>query len=476
MKKTLSLAILLGALQLAPAGTTNIYVQDWGTTNGGASVGGNGNINLVGWTGIAASQIAGPYLGIYAASSPSDAATGLPLPVNTVYFTGLGASQIGPGMFYTTDSAGAGSGGDSSFVDIDPTQHTNLTFSVEVRGGNSDTNFFAIQIGSQWYVSTNQLVNSGSLGGTIFTNASVAYTNASGAWRLLTINGTTNVTIGSAPGANLSGLITGIGIVELPTPNGFNYNQLAITAFTPTVAPPVAPNISGTISPQYSYVGGGLTFQAQATGTLPLTYLWESNGVPLPDGDRFIGVHTNVLTITNLNSNDPSVQYSLVVTNIAGATTNSNLTIVLSNQPPDMLYIENFPYIGPSGNLPLGPMDWVSSASAATVVGIYQNGTGLGDVFSYSPSATTNIYYTTDTNDVGLSGLPFIDLNPANYPAITLQAGFVPGNGAGQVPGAVSVYWAVSMDGTWYASATPANISLANQGSPSLSFSMALIR
>ncbi len=234
MKKTLSLAILLGAIHLASAGTTNLYIQDWGTTNGTSSVNGNGNINLVGWTGVAVSQTAGPYLGIYQESGPSDSATGLPLPLNTVYFTVLTPTQTTPAMIYTTDSSGAGTGGDSSFADIDPTHYTNLTLSVEVRGnGATDTNYFAIRVGAtQWYVSTNQLTGSGGLGYPVFTNATLQYTNIASAWKLLTINAT-DVTIGSTPGADLSGLITGIGIVELPTTNGFNYNMLAVTAFSP---------------------------------------------------------------------------------------------------------------------------------------------------------------------------------------------------------------------------------------------------
>ena len=459
MKKTLSLAILLGALHLASAGTTNLYIQDWGTTNGGSSVGGNGNINLVGWTGVAVSQTAGPFLGSFQATGASDAATGNPLPINTLYFTGLTPSQTTPAMFYTTDTAGTGSGGDTSFVDIDPTQHTNLTLSVEVRGAATDTNYFAIRMGAQWYVSTNQLTGSGGLGYPTFTNATVPFTNAAAAWRLLTINAT-DVTIGATPGANLSGLMTGIGIVELPTSGGFNYNELAITALGASVAPPVAPSLSGGVTPQYSYPGGGVSFLVQATGTPPLTFIWQSNGVPLPSGGRYIGVNSNILTITNLVVGDDAVAYSVIVTNIAGAATNNNLSLVLSNQPPELLYAENFPYVGPSGNLSINGVGWTSSASAGTVVGIYQVGGGIGDVFSFSPTATTNIYYTTATNDTGLSGLPYININPANYPAITFQAGFVPGNAAGQVPGAVSVYWAVAMNGTWYASKSPINITL----------------
>ncbi|HXS67894.1 MAG TPA: immunoglobulin domain-containing protein [Candidatus Polarisedimenticolia bacterium] len=458
MKKIITFAVLFGALALGRAGTQFVYLQDWGTTNGGTSVTGNGNINTVGWTGVAPSQTAGPFLGIYQASGAKDVASGNPLPVNTVYFTGFTGSQTTPGMFYTTDSSGAGSGGDASFVDVDPTQYTNLTLSVEVFGRATDTNFFAVRIGSQWYVSTNQLDGTGG-GFPSFTNATVPFTNAAAAWRLLTIN-STDVTIGATPGSDLSGLITGIGIVEMPTPNGFNYNQLAITAFSTNTVTVIKPSITPAITPQYSYPGGGASFLIQAAGTAPLTYIWETNGVPLPTGDKFIGVNSNVLTITNLNLADAAATFSVIVTNSAGAATNDNLTLVLSNQPPELLYAENFPYVGPSGNLPITGVGWGVSAPASTVVGIFQAGAGLGDVFSFSPSATTNAYYVTATNDFGQSGLPFMNINPANYPAITFQAGFVPGNAAGQVPGAITVRWAVAMNGTWYASAQPINITL----------------
>src|SRR5262249_31043331 len=150
------------AFHIAMAGTTNIYVQDWGTTNGAGTVTGDGNINKVGWTGVAIRQVfPGPYMGIFQAGSPSDAGTGNPLPSNTAYFVNLLPNQTTPAMFYTTDAAGNGGGGDSSFTDIDPTQYTNLTLAVEVRGGATDTNYFAVRVGSQWYVSTNQLTGSG---------------------------------------------------------------------------------------------------------------------------------------------------------------------------------------------------------------------------------------------------------------------------------------------------------------------------
>src|SRR5262249_13403308 len=149
----------------------------------------------------------------------------------------------------------------------------------------------------------------------------------------------------------------------------------------------------------------------QGGGTPPLTYIWETNGVPIGPDPRFIGTGTNMLTVTNLSAADASVTYSVVVTNVAGAATNGGLTLSISAVTPDVLYAEDFPFVGPAGNPPITGAGWVSSAGAGTSIGLYQVGNnGIGDVFSYSGSATTNVYYTTDTNDIGLSGLPFVDI------------------------------------------------------------------
>src|SRR5580704_12558219 len=116
MKKILFAVVFFAATASISllAGTQNIYIEDWGTTNGGASVGGNGNINTVGWTAVAQSQTAGPYIGIYQATGAKDLGTGNSLPINTAYFTVFPANGV-PGMLYTTDSSGQGSGGDAAF-------------------------------------------------------------------------------------------------------------------------------------------------------------------------------------------------------------------------------------------------------------------------------------------------------------------------------------------------------------------------
>ncbi|MGA9777102.1 MAG: hypothetical protein WBS33_02415 [Verrucomicrobiia bacterium] len=452
MKKILSLAVIGGVLlSVAPlASAVTVYTENWGTGNSGVT--GNGNINTVGWTAIATSQTAGPYVGIYTATGASDPTLGLALPANTVYFTGFQTTNL-PGMFYTTSSAGPGVGGNSSFANIDPTLYTNLTFNIEVRdpnGGNPATNYFAVQVGGQWYVATSYPLPDYTAGYPQFTNTFLVYTNPANVWQTLTINGTSNVTIGSMASPNLTSLITGIGIVEINTPGGFNYNELVINQGSgdfPQIAPT---NTATAVTPQYVYVGGGAAFVSTFAGPL-LVYQWQTNGVNI-NGGRYLGTAGNTLTITNCNLNDAGSFYMVVVTNIFGSATNSSLQLIVSNVPPGLLYAENFPYLGPNGNNPITGVGWISSAPANTSIGIYQAGGGLGDAFSYSPVATTNAYYTTDTNDTGISGLPFVDINPASYPYVTLQAGFVPGNAAGQVSGAISVYWAVKMTSGWYCS------------------------
>ena len=194
---------------------------------------------------------------------------------------------------------------------------------------------------------------------------------------------------------NLSALITGIGIVELPTTAGFNYNELVINQGLSDFPhnPPV--NTAAAVTPQTVYAGGGASFLSIFSGAPNLAYQWQTNGVNVT-GSRFLGVNSNTLTITNANANDALWTYSVAVANSFGQATNSGMALVVNPVPPELLYAEPFPYVGPNGNLPITGVGWVSAAPASTSVGIYSAGPGVGDVFSYSTAATTNLYYTTD--------------------------------------------------------------------------------
>jgi hypothetical protein len=153
----------------------------------------------------------------------------------------------------------------------------------------------------------------------------------------------------------------------------------------------------------------------------------------------------------------------VAVTNFFGKATNSGLALNVITPPPGLLYAELFPLVGSDGGTSLPGVGWAAASSGT--YGIFSQGgnsfgstVGGGTVFDYAGSSATNVFYTTITNDPGLSGLPFRTITNANYPAITLQCAFSLG-GAGALSD-MQVHWAVQMRdsvaGTnWYYSASP---------------------
>jgi hypothetical protein len=490
MKKTLSIiTVLFGVLwgALPPASAATRYTENWGT--GTAVPTGNGDLDQVGWVGIAQSQTAGPYLGIYTASpAPTDPQLGT-LPANTVYFTTLvGTFQTnGPGMFYTTTNLPTPFG--SNFTNLDPVAITNLTFNVEVvNAGGNTTNYFAVQVGSAWYVPLNNPLPVSAN----YTNWTMVYVTNAAVWNTLTIDGSlTFVTIGGTAGANLSGPITGIGIVSMNNTNitgfpGLNYNRIVINQGKQDFPTSPAVNSTPALQPLAVYAGAGVTFAPGFGGSAPLVFNWQTNGVNIGTGSdvpsifasHYLNPQTTRLTITNISVNDIT-NFSVVCTNFFGAATNSNIVVYVVPPPPGLLYAEIFPSIGYAGNNSLPNVGWVgistanSAGGAGGGSGIFafnNNGNNLvagtfggatADEFTFGTSAYgTNACYTTTTNDIGLSGLPFPVINPASYPAITFQCGFAAG---GQGLNGVTTYWMVQMSdpvaGTnWYSSSSPITI------------------
>jgi hypothetical protein len=267
----------------------------------------------------------------------------------------------------------------------------------------------------------------------------------------------------------LSSPITGVGIVITPTTGQPNFNRFAIQVFAPNPPPANPPTNTFANAVQNVYEGGGGSLLTRFTGTAPLSYVWKTNGVALTEGGRYIGTTNNTLNITNVSMSDATangVTYSVTVTNGGGATNSpaGTLTLNVLSRPSDMLYSETLPYVGPSGNLPLAGVGWVAAFGGAGSGGIFSgsSGPGQGANFDYSgfTSIATNASYTTFTNDIGLSGLPFPQIGIASHPVLTFQAQFQPGNGNGRIPGGVTTYWAVRVDGNWYSSVQPIPIDL----------------
>ena len=74
--------------------------------------------------------------------------------------------------------------------------------------------------------------------------------------------------------------------------------------------------------------GSDVTFSVTATGTKPLSYQWQKDGVNLSDGGSISGATTATLTITGVMESDEG-GFRCVVTNIAGTNISDTATLAL---------------------------------------------------------------------------------------------------------------------------------------------------
>ena len=368
MKKAFSLTVVLAALfgfVTTILAQTILYQEDWGTTNSGSAIAYAYNASSpaypfgqLGWSIVMPAPQAGtgpPYEGIYVATGANDSTTGYSLPANTVYYTGITAGQNG--FLYTVAGAGNGGSGDSAFPagGINPAGGVTLNAEVTTEG-SAAVNYFAVQVGGQWYMSATPMAASAPPYPQ-FVDVCLTYTTTASAWNTLTVRANT-VTIGSTAPSNLSGNITGIGIVQVG-PGGWNYNEIAIQSSCGNLGVGSPAAIQVAPFSQSTYAGGGVTFVVQASGSAPLTYTWKQNGVALTNGGRISGATTGQLTITNVNSADGSATYEVDVSNDNGKSTATatGFTLTVNPLPSDYLYAETVPYIGTREIFPYPALD-----------------------------------------------------------------------------------------------------------------------
>ena len=443
MKKVFAtLAGLLAFACLASAqNSTVLYQEDFGTTNGGTT------LDAVGWSQI---LLTGGYSGMYAQGGAIDGDTAQLLPTSTLFFGG----NSGSGSFFTTNGAGSGTGGDSAFTSIDPTLYTNLNISVESQwsfnGGNLNC-WFAVQVGGVWYVQTNKpLATLQHTASATFYQASITYSPAATNWNVLTND--TVVGIGPQAGGNLSGPITGVGVVaSLTAPGSWDYNNFLITSISNTVTLP--PTLTAAPITQENYAGGGVSFAVNASGTQPFTYVWEKDGVILTNNTRISGATNSIITIRNITNDDVGT-YSVIVSNSAGGfdtSTNSFPGLIVDGLPPDYLYAETFPFVGAAlVNYPVSVVGWTNNTPDGPNR-LFQSSGGNGAFFAFQGSASTVAFLVTTNTDTGASGLPFPKITPSSYPAIAFSADIAPSF----QPANITAFFAVRMSsGNWFVNST----------------------
>ena len=74
--------------------------------------------------------------------------------------------------------------------------------------------------------------------------------------------------------------------------------------------------------------GSDVSFSVTATGTAPLSYQWQKDGVDLPDGGSITGATTATLTITGVMESDEG-GYRCVVSDIAGMDTSDSALLTV---------------------------------------------------------------------------------------------------------------------------------------------------
>ncbi|HSY43792.1 MAG TPA: immunoglobulin domain-containing protein [Candidatus Acidoferrum sp.] len=151
--------------------------------------------------------------------------------------------------------------------------------------------------------------------------------------------------------------------------------------------------------PQSLIVSNGLSgsFPVTATGTPPLFYQWQKNGINLTDGGNISGSTTANLYLNTTSSNDLA-SYSVVIENAYGSVTSS--VVILTGLLPDII-VQPQSQVTPGGNP--ASFSVVVAGSQAFSIQWERNGNFLTDGGNISGAATTTLYLSTTStnNDTG---------------------------------------------------------------------------
>ncbi len=143
--------------------------------------------------------------------------------------------------------------------------------------------------------------------------------------------------------------------------------------------------------------GTTATFSATATGSAPLGYQWQLNGLNLTSGGRISGATSNILAITNVQPADAG-SYTLAVSNAVGVVTSAVATLTVSGPPVITLQPA-------SQSVAAGNTVTFSVTAAGTLPLSYQwrkNGVGLTNGGSLSGATSTALTLANvQTNDAG---------------------------------------------------------------------------
>jgi hypothetical protein len=138
--------------------------------------------------------------------------------------------------------------------------------------------------------------------------------------------------------AMLGATNTSLTLTNVQTTNAGNYT-VVVTNSTASVTSVVAalsvltpPVITAQPESLTNLAGTTATFNATASGSAPLSYQWQQNGVNLGNAGRVSGVTGTTLTVTSVQSPDTGV-YTLVASNAVGVVTSTPAILTVLAPP-----------------------------------------------------------------------------------------------------------------------------------------------
>lgn len=278
------------------------------------------------------------------------------------------------------------------------------------------------------------------------------------------------------PGAYLGTQTSNLGVSLSYSMNGdqlrclVNNRAGSVTsnAITLTVTP-TAPRFLGFLNGQSVVAGTTVEFNAGASGTAPLSYQWQKDGVAIPNAT------SSKLTLTNVQAVNQG-SYTVVATNNYGSATSSAASLqiislpVISQQPASITRAigESASFSVTTGTSPAFPSyQWLRNG--AIIAGATSASLSLSNI----QASAAGLYSVRITNPAGTTISSAAELNVVPTPAPTIQANSgttFPVNWGGSITLSLTVSGATPISYQWYrdgqplAGATQASLTLTNAG------------
>ena len=77
--------------------------------------------------------------------------------------------------------------------------------------------------------------------------------------------------------------------------------------------------------------GRKVTFSVKVSGSDPLKYQWQRDGVKLEDANGFSGTNTSTLTVARVSKPEHEGEYTCMVSNGCGEATSNAATLTVGN-------------------------------------------------------------------------------------------------------------------------------------------------